>query len=407
MPLTFPPRPEPMPPKASGAPITPPPKPSPTSPPLAAVTPPQPILTFPRTSAAPVMTTPPQRPSLTFPRSAAPISPHIPSPASTQHSTATPLSLSFSQPPVFTSPQRGTLALPPPPGSVLPVPLGLTLPPLRLETAEASLATLPTPPASNPPTSSSVVKGSIGRKRRASEQEVEESESETEPSGHKGKKVNGGPRTNENGGTSAGRKSFEYSEQELAERAARKRLRTRWQTGCSETDRARALSVALGKIGGGRQYSWLNQTPATPAQTMGMARAQELNIHAGVIARELGISAEEVVDPPSPSSPPPVRPKPKAKPRPTPHPVSGLNDPASAGHYVTDWQRGGERLGHAAAAANAGGTAANAGAAATNGDATDTSAVTNAGGAVNPGDDGHADDDGEEDDYDLVRLMMG
>ncbi|RYP11410.1 hypothetical protein DL764_000064 [Monosporascus ibericus] len=407
MPLPFPPRPEPMPPKASGAPITTPPEPSPTSPPPAPVRPQPPILTFPRPSAAPVITMPPQRPSLTFLRPAAPMSPQMPSPASARHSTATPLSLPFSQSYVFTPSQRGPLTLPPTPGSVLPVPPGLTLPPLRLEAAETSLTTLPTPPALNLPTSSSVTKDSTGRKRRASEQEAEESDSDTEPSGHKRKKANGLPRTNENGGTSAGRKSFEYSEQELAERAARKKLRTRWQTGCSETDRARALNIALGKIGGGRQYSWLNQTPATSAQTMDMARARDLNTHAGVIARELGISAEEIVDPPSPS-PPPVRAKPKAKPRPTPRPVSSLKGPASAGYCVTTWQRGGERLGHVAAAANAGGTAANAGASATNRVATDASAFINAGGVANPGADGRADDDGEEDDDDddLIRLMI-
>ncbi|RYP54270.1 hypothetical protein DL768_000844 [Monosporascus sp. mg162] len=408
MPLAFPPRPEPMPPKASGVPITPPPRPSPTSPPPVSVTPQQHILTFPRPSATPVMTRPPQRPSLMFPRPAAPMSPHMPSPASARHSTAKPLSLPLSQPPIFAPHQRGTLTLPPLPGSVLPVPPGLTLPPLRLDAAEASLAVLPAPPASNPPTSSSVAKGNTGRKRKANEQEAEESESEAKPSRHKGKKVNGRPRTNENGGTSVGRKSFEYSEQERAERAARKRLRTRWQTGCSETDRARALNVALGKIGGGRQYSWLNQTSAAPAQTMGMTRARELNIHAGVIAQELGISAEEVVNPPSPSPPPLVRRKPKAKPRPTPRPVGGLKGPASAGHCVFNRQRRGERLRHMAAAANARGTAANAGAAATNWGATDASAVTNAEGAVNPGDDGRADDDEEEgDDDDEIRLMMG
>ncbi|RYO88252.1 hypothetical protein DL766_006268 [Monosporascus sp. MC13-8B] len=405
MPLAFPPRPEPVPPKASGAPVTPPPKPSPISPPPAAVTPQQPTLAFPRPSAPPVMITPPQRPSLTFPRPAAPMSRQMPSPASVRHSAARPLSLLFSQSPVFAPPQRGTLTLPPPPGSVLPVPPGLTLPPLPQGTAEASLATLPTPPASSPPTSSLVAEGSTGRKRRASEQEAEGSEPETEPSGHKRKKVDRRPRRNENVWVTSGRKSFEYSEQELAERAARKRLRTRWQTGCSETDRARALNVALGKIGGGRQYSWLNQTPATPAQTTGVARTREPNIHADVIARELGISPEEVVDLSLPSPSPPVRSAPKAKPRPPPRPISGLKGPASASHFVTKWQRGGERLGHVAAAANAGGTAVNAGgAAATNGDATDAGAVTNTGDAVDPGNNGRAGDDGEEkyNDNDLI-----
>ncbi|RYP19645.1 hypothetical protein DL765_003238 [Monosporascus sp. GIB2] len=384
MPLAFPSRPEPMPPKASGAPVTPPPKPPLLSPPPATVAPPQPTLTFPRPSAPSVMATPPQGPSLTFPRPAAPMSSQMPSPASAQHSTTRPLSLPFSQPPVFACPQRGTLTLPPPPGSVLPMPPGLTLPPLRLETAKASLAKLPTPPASSPPTSSSVAEGSTGRKRRASEQEAEGSESGTEPSGHKGKKVNRRPRTNENVGATSGRKSFEYSDQELAERAARKRLRTRWQTGCSEIDRARALNVALGKIRGGRQYSWLNQTPATPAQTTGVARTREPNIHADVIARELGISAEEVVDSPWP----PVRSTPKAKPRPPPRPTTDLKGPASVNHCATNWQRCGGRLGHVTAAANAGGTADNVGAAATNGGATDAGAVTNAGDAVSSGDDG-------------------
>ncbi|RYP75314.1 hypothetical protein DL771_002410 [Monosporascus sp. 5C6A] len=320
------------------------------------------------------------------------MSPYIPSLASARHSTATPLSLPLSQPRVFTPPQRGTLTLPPPPGSVLPVPPGLTLPPLRLETAETSLATLPTPLVSNPPTNSSVAKGSAGRKRRASGQDAEESESETEPSGHKGKKVSRRPVANENRGTSAGRKSFEYSEQELAERAVRKRLRTRWQTGCSEMDRARALNVALGKIRGGRQYSWLNQTPTTPAQTMGMARARELNIHADVVARELGISADEVVDPPSPPPPPAVRSKPNA--RPTPRPVSGLKGPASAGNCVTNWRRDGERLGHAAAAGNSGVAAT-------------TGAVANtgyAGNAVNIANATDGDDENDEDN-ELIRAM--
>ncbi|RYP38584.1 hypothetical protein DL767_002520 [Monosporascus sp. MG133] len=467
MPLPFPPRPELTLPKASGAPTTPSKKLALTFPRPSATTPPQQTsLNFPPPSLVPVVITPPQGPSLMFPRPVAPVSPQRPSPDSARRPTVGTPSLLLPPPLASIPPRPGTLTLLPPPGSILPMPPGLTLPPLRLEPTNDSRIS-PLAPSTNSPEAN----GSIRRKRKASEQEEAEEEPEIQASGSKGTRW---PRTVPNDGNSAGRKSFEFSEKELAERAARKRLRTRWQTGCSEQDRARALNVALGKIGGARQYSWLNQvsscgllvipgnkdgsiftsrsspreppyrfpldrggleassftlnqsdlsspfavpyriqcanhgireqTPLTPAQTMGATRARELNIHAGVIARELGISAEEVVDPPSPPQPPPVGPKPKAKSRPTPRPISGLKGPASAGHCAINWRRGGERLGHAAAGAGSGGAVAT-GAAGNYGGAATTGVAANTGDAGSVVDVANARDDGDENDGDneLIR----
>ncbi|RYP53960.1 hypothetical protein DL769_010428 [Monosporascus sp. CRB-8-3] len=318
------------------------------------------------------------------------MTPRGPSPTSAGRITTAPPALRFPQPLASTT-QRATLTLPPPPGYVLPVPPGLTLPPPQLEAEHGSLFHPRTLSTTSPSAN-----GTTRRKRMADEQEAdEESELEHEGSRPKGRKDNKRSRKSGNDGGNAGRKSFEYSEQELAERAARKRLRTRWRTGCSEQDKVRAINVALGKIGGARRYSWLNQTPSTPAQTMDVAHARDFNIHAGVIARELGISAEEVVDPPSPPPPSPVQPKPRAKPMPAPPPpISCLRGPASAGHCGANWQRGGERLGNVAAAANAGEAGAT-------GAITTTGVAANATNAPSTGDDG--DESGADDE--LMKLM--
>ncbi|KAI0154455.1 hypothetical protein GGR57DRAFT_512381 [Xylariaceae sp. FL1272] len=81
----------------------------------------------------------------------------------------------------------------------------------------------------------------------------------------------------------------EYTEEERAQRAARKRARTCWVTGASEEAKERAVRLALNQVSGGRKYSWLNQQPETPAQSLGTSRALELGITRGKIAKDLQI----------------------------------------------------------------------------------------------------------------------
>ncbi|KAI1499411.1 hypothetical protein F5X99DRAFT_411044 [Biscogniauxia marginata] len=73
-------------------------------------------------------------------------------------------------------------------------------------------------------------------------------------------------------------------------RADRKFRRTRWQTNSTDEDKNQALHQALNTIPGGRKYSWMgNQTPLSPAQTIGVERAMQMGIKTGKIAKELKI----------------------------------------------------------------------------------------------------------------------
>ncbi|CAJ2510732.1 Uu.00g063570.m01.CDS01 [Anthostomella pinea] len=79
-------------------------------------------------------------------------------------------------------------------------------------------------------------------------------------------------------------------EEAKSERAARKRLRTGWRSGASESEKQRAIRLALNtQLPGGRKYSWLNQKPESVAETLGPEKARELGITTGKIAQELGI----------------------------------------------------------------------------------------------------------------------
>ncbi|KAI1269699.1 hypothetical protein F5Y18DRAFT_437536 [Xylariaceae sp. FL1019] len=81
----------------------------------------------------------------------------------------------------------------------------------------------------------------------------------------------------------------EYTEEMRCQRAARKRARTCWVTGATEEDKERAVRLALNQVSGAKKYSWLNQEPETPAQSLGTARALLLGIEKGEIAKELKI----------------------------------------------------------------------------------------------------------------------
>ncbi|KAI1412415.1 hypothetical protein F5Y13DRAFT_190411 [Hypoxylon sp. FL1857] len=78
------------------------------------------------------------------------------------------------------------------------------------------------------------------------------------------------------------------SDEELAKRAERKRIRTSYRTDATDKQKNKALRVAFDKIPG-KKYSWMNQEKMTPAKTMGKEMAEACEISNGPIAKELGI----------------------------------------------------------------------------------------------------------------------
>ncbi|KAI5923794.1 hypothetical protein F4810DRAFT_720032 [Camillea tinctor] len=77
---------------------------------------------------------------------------------------------------------------------------------------------------------------------------------------------------------------------ERMKRKGRKALRTEWRTDCSEKAKSESLHQALYSGGSGKKkYSWLNTTPKTPAESLGVERALEIKMRDGAIAKELKV----------------------------------------------------------------------------------------------------------------------